>query len=227
MSLFDTSVAGKCVCQKWEPPHYVFLFNVHLLELCWLTRLLPNHPMIIQEHPKFQTFCSHLPSFHSPAIFQSFSNHFLPFSCLFPSFLPGSQLLKVPIAPEVTALHLAAASGDIHGFREIIDAKAPKRTSAPLKMISIEILTYPFCFFKGKSIENQVTIFQLKFLLKSHESHCLFCWWLITVYTVFGGDNLLKDLDLCGEVVKPNLRLTTSGVFTELGVEYDVVSCQQ
>lgn len=86
MSLFDTSVAGKCVCQKWEPPHYVFLFNVHLLELCWLTRLLPNHPMIIQEHPKFQTFCSHLPSFHSPAIFQSFSSHFPIIFFHFPVF---------------------------------------------------------------------------------------------------------------------------------------------
>ena len=118
---------------RTTPLCFSFYSNVHLLELCWLTRLLPNHPMIIQEHPKFQTFCSHLPSFHFPAIFQSFSSHFpviffhFP---VFPSFLPGSQLLKVPIAPEVTALHLAAASGDIHGFREIIDAKAPMRRSA-------------------------------------------------------------------------------------------------
>ena len=189
MSLFDTSVAGKCVCQKWEPPHYVFLFNVHLLELCWLTRLLPNHPMIIQEHPKFQTFCSHLPSFHSPAIFQSFSNHFLPFSCLFPSFLPGSQLLKVPIAPEVTALHLAAASGDIHGFREIIDAKAPMRRSAPQplwKWFQLKSSHILFVFFYRKinwkssdyfSIEILTEISWISLFVLLVINYCIYCIW--------------------------------------------------
>ena len=162
---------------RTTPLCFSFYSNVHLLELCWLTRLLPNHPMIIQEHPKFQTFCSHLPSFHFPAIFQSFSSNFLPFSCFskFSSRFPTSQ------SSHRSGGDCPASGGRLWGHPWLPrdhrrqGADGPKRISAPLEMISIEILTYPLDF-KGKSIENQVPIFQLKFLLKSHESHCLFCW---------------------------------------------------